>query len=572
MKKEMMGKPIIAVVNSFTQFVPGHTHLHEIGQQVKAEIEKLGCFAAEFNTIAIDDGIAMGHDGMLYSLPSRDIIADSVEYMINAHKADAMVCISNCDKITPGMLMAAMRLNIPTVFVSGGPMEAGQWKGKQLDLIDAMIQSADPTVSNEDVAEIERHACPGCGSCSGMFTANSMNCLNEAIGLALPGNGTIVATHANRQQLFRDAAALIVKNAYKYYEEGDDSVLPRSIATREAFLNAMTLDIAMGGSTNTVLHLLAIAHEAEVDFRMDDIDMLSRRVPCLCKVAPNTQKYHIQDVNRAGGILGILGELSKGGLLDTSVRRVDGTTLAEAIARYDICGQTVDPEALRIYSSAPGGKFCITLGAQQQRYETLDTDRAEGCIRDLSHAYSHDGGLAVLKGNIALDGCVVKTAGVDESIWKFSGPAKVFDSQEAACEGILGGKVVSGDVVVITHEGPKGGPGMQEMLYPTSYIKSKHLGKECALITDGRFSGGTSGLSIGHISPEAAAGGNIGKITDGDIIDIDIPNRSINVRLSDEELAARPMTPLTRDRQVSKALKAYASMVSSADKGGVRMI
>lgn len=572
MKKEMMGKPIIAVVNSFTQFVPGHTHLHEIGQQVKAEIEKLGCFAAEFNTIAIDDGIAMGHDGMLYSLPSRDIIADSVEYMINAHKADAMVCISNCDKITPGMLMAAMRLNIPTVFVSGGPMEAGQWKGKQLDLIDAMIQSADPTVSDEDVAEIERHACPGCGSCSGMFTANSMNCLNEAIGLALPGNGTIVATHANRQQLFRDAAALIVKNAYKYYEEGDDSVLPRSIATREAFLNAMTLDIAMGGSTNTVLHLLAIAHEAEVDFRMDDIDMLSRRVPCLCKVAPNTQKYHIQDVNRAGGILGILGELSKGGLLDTSVRRVDGMTLAEAIARYDICGQTVDPEALRIYSSAPGGKFCITLGAQQQRYETLDTDRAEGCIRDLSHAYSRDGGLAVLKGNIALDGCVVKTAGVDESIWKFSGPAKVFDSQEAACEGILGGKVVSGDVVVITHEGPKGGPGMQEMLYPTSYIKSKHLGKECALITDGRFSGGTSGLSIGHISPEAAAGGNIGKITDGDIIDIDIPNRSINVRLSDEELAARPMTPLTRDRQVSKALKAYASMVSSADKGGVRMI
>ena len=572
MKKEMMGKPIIAVVNSFTQFVPGHTHLHEIGQQVKAEIEKLGCFAAEFNTIAIDDGIAMGHDGMLYSLPSRDIIADSVEYMINAHKADAMVCISNCDKITPGMLMAAMRLNIPTVFVSGGPMEAGQWKGKQLDLIDAMIQSADPTVSDEDVAEIERHACPGCGSCSGMFTANSMNCLNEAIGLALPGNGTIVATHANRQQLFRDTAALIVKNAYKYYEEGDDSVLPRSIATREAFLNAMTLDIAMGGSTNTVLHLLAIAHEAEVDFRMDDIDMLSRRVPCLCKVAPNTQKYHIQDVNRAGGILGILGELSKGGLLDTSVRRVDGMTLAEAIARYDICGQTVDPEALRIYSSAPGGKFCITLGAQQQRYETLDTDRAEGCIRDLSHAYSRDGGLAVLKGNIALDGCVVKTAGVDESIWKFSGPAKVFDSQEAACEGILGGKVVSGDVVVITHEGPKGGPGMQEMLYPTSYIKSKHLGKECALITDGRFSGGTSGLSIGHISPEAAAGGNIGKITDGDIIDIDIPNRSINVRLSDEELAARPMTPLTRDRQVSKALKAYASMVSSADKGGVRMI
>lgn len=572
MKKEMMGKPIIAIVNSFTQFVPGHTHLHEIGQQVKAEIEKLGCFAAEFNTIAIDDGIAMGHDGMLYSLPSRDIIADSIEYMVNAHKADAMVCISNCDKITPGMLMASMRLNIPTVFVSGGPMEAGEWGGQHLDLIDAMIKSADSTVSDEDVAEIERHACPGCGSCSGMFTANSMNCLNEAIGLALPGNGTILATHANRKQLFKDAAALIVKNAYKYYEEGDDSVLPRSIATRQAFLNAMTLDIAMGGSTNTVLHLLAVAHEAEVDFKMDDIDMLSRRVPCLCKVAPNTQKYHIQDVNRGGGILNILGELAKGGLLDTTVRRVDGTTLAEAIAKYAVCVPEVDAEAQRIYSSAPGGKFCIQLGAQNSTYKELDTDRANGCIRDLQHAYSKDGGLAVLKGNIAQDGCVVKTAGVDESIWKFSGPAKVFDSQEAACEGILGGKVVSGDVVVITHEGPKGGPGMQEMLYPTSYIKSKHLGKECALITDGRFSGGTSGLSIGHISPEAAAGGNIGKIVDGDIIEIDIPNRSINVKLSDEELAQRPMTPVTRDRKVSKALKAYASMVSSADKGGVRIV
>ena len=572
MKKEMMGKPIIAIVNSFTQFVPGHAHLHEIGQQVKAEIEKLGCFAAEFNTIAIDDGIAMGHDGMLYSLPSRDIIADSIEYMVNAHKADAMVCISNCDKITPGMLMASMRLNIPTVFVSGGPMEAGEWGGQHLDLIDAMIKSADSTVNDEDVAEIERHACPGCGSCSGMFTANSMNCLNEAIGLALPGNGTILATHANRKQLFKDAAALIVKNAYKYYEEGDDSVLPRSIATRQAFLNAMTLDIAMGGSTNTVLHLLAVAHEAEVDFKMDDIDMLSRRVPCLCKVAPNTQKYHIQDVNRAGGILNILGELAKGGLLDTTVRRVDGTTLAEAIAKYAVCVPEVDAEAQRIYSSAPGGKFCIQLGAQNSTYKELDTDRANGCIRDLQHAYSKDGGLAVLKGNIAQDGCVVKTAGVDESIWKFSGPAKVFDSQEAACEGILGGKVVSGDVVVITHEGPKGGPGMQEMLYPTSYIKSKHLGKECALITDGRFSGGTSGLSIGHISPEAAAGGNIGKIVDGDIIEIDIPNRSINVKLSDEELAQRPMTPVTRDRKVSKALKAYASMVSSADKGGVRIV
>ena len=572
MKKEMIGKPIIAIVNSFTQFVPGHTHLHEIGQQVKAEIEKLGCFAAEFNTIAIDDGIAMGHDGMLYSLPSREIIADSVEYMVNAHKADAMVCISNCDKITPGMLMAAMRLNIPAVFVSGGPMEAGEWNGQHLDLIDAMIKSADSSVSDEDVAQIENHACPGCGCCSGMFTANSMNCLNEAIGLALPGNGTILATHANRAQLFKDAAALIVKNAYKYYEEGDESVLPKSIATREAFLNAMTLDIAMGGSTNTVLHLLAIAHEAGVNFTMDDIDMLSRRVPCLCKVAPNTQKYHIQDVNRAGGILNILNELSKGGLLDTSVNRVDGMTLAEAIAKYNISNEKVDADAWRIYTSAPANKFNIQLGSQNTYYQALDADRANGCIRDLEHAYSKDGGLAVLKGNIAQDGCVVKTAGVDESIWKFSGPAKVFDSQEAACDGILGGKVVSGDVVVITHEGPKGGPGMQEMLYPTSYIKSKHLGKECALITDGSFSGGTSGLSIGHISPEAAAGGNIGKIVDGDIIEIDIPNRSINVKLSDEELAERPMAPVTRNRVVSKSLRAYASMVSSADKGGVRIV
>ena len=572
MKREQMGKPIIAIVNSFTQFVPGHTHLHEVGQMVKEEIEKLGCFAAEFNTIAIDDGIAMGHDGMLYSLPSRDLIADSVEYMVNAHKADAMVCISNCDKITPGMLMAAMRLNIPTVFVSGGPMEAGEWDGQHLDLIDAMIKSADASVSDADVAAIEQHACPGCGCCSGMFTANSMNCLNEAIGLALPGNGTILATHANRRQLFKDAAALIVKNAYKYYEEGDESVLPRNIANRAAFLNAMTLDIAMGGSTNTVLHLLAIAHEGEVDFRMDDIDMLSRRVPCLCKVAPNTQKYHIQDVNRAGGILNILGELAKGGLLDTSVSRVDGLTLGEAIERYDISRADVSDEARRIYTSAPGNRFNIRFASQDATYGELDTDRANGCIRDLQHAYSKDGGLAVLKGNIAQDGCVVKTAGVDESIWRFSGPAKVFDSQEAACEGILGGKVVSGDVVVITHEGPKGGPGMQEMLYPTSYIKSRHLGKECALITDGRFSGGTSGLSIGHISPEAAAGGNIGKVTDGDIIEIDIPARTINVRLSDEELAARPMAPVTRDRRVSKALRAYASMVSSADKGGVRMV
>lgn len=571
MKKEMIGKPIIAIVNSFTQFVPGHTHLHEIGQEVKKEIEKLGCFAAEFNTIAIDDGIAMGHDGMLYSLPSRDIIADSVEYMVNAHKADAMICISNCDKITPGMLMASMRLNIPTVFVSGGPMEAGELNNQHLDLIDAMIKSADSTVSDSEVLQIEERACPGCGCCSGMFTANSMNCLNEALGLALAGNGTILATHANRKQLFKDAAKLIVDNAYRYYQDGDDSILPRSIATRSAFLNAMTLDIAMGGSTNTVLHLLAIAHEAEVDFTMDDIDMLSRRVPCLCKVAPNTQKYHIQDVNRAGGILNILSQLDKGGLLDTNTARVDGLSLKDAIEKYDIT-DSIGSEAMRIYSSAPGGKFNITLGSQDNRYKELDTDRAEGCIRDLQHAYSKDGGLAVLKGNIAQDGCVVKTAGVDESIWKFSGPAKVFDSQEAACDGILAGKVVSGDVVVIIYEGPKGGPGMQEMLYPTSYIKSKHLGKECALITDGRFSGGTSGLSIGHVSPEAAAGGNIGKLIDGDIIDIDIPSRTINVRLTDKELSEREMSPITRDRVIPKSLKAYASMVSSADKGGVRIV
>ena len=572
MRREQMGKPIIAIVNSFTQFVPGHVHLHEIGQQIKKEIEESGCFAAEFNTIAIDDGIAMGHDGMLYSLPSRDLIADSVEYMVNAHKADAMVCISNCDKITPGMLMAAMRLNIPTVFVSGGPMEAGEWNGRHLDLIDAMVQSADESVSDADVAQVEQHACPTCGCCSGMFTANSMNCLNEAIGLALPGNGTIVATHENRKNLFRDAARLIVENARRYYEEGDESVLPRNIATRKAFLNAMTLDIAMGGSTNTVLHLLAIAHEAEVDFRMEDIDLLSRRTPCLCKVAPNTQKYHVQDVNRAGGIVAIMHELAKGGLVDTSVKRVDGLTLAEEIDRYSITSPQVCKEALKKYASAPGGKFNLTLGSQDNYYKDLDIDRAHGCIRDLEHAYSKDGGLAVLKGNIAQDGCVVKTAGVDESILRFAGPARVFDSQEAACEGILGGQVQSGDVVVITHEGPKGGPGMQEMLYPTSYLKSRHLGKECALITDGRFSGGTSGLSIGHVSPEAAAGGNIGKIQDGDIIEINIPARTINVRLTDEELAARPQRPVTRQREVSKALRAYASLVSSADKGGVRMI
>ena len=582
MTDKQMGKPIIAIVNSFTQFVPGHVHLHDIGQKVKAEIEKLGCFAAEFNTIAIDDGIAMGHDGMLYSLPSRDLIADSVEYMVNAHKADAMVCISNCDKITPGMLMAAMRLNIPCVFVSGGPMEAGELDGKHLDLVDAMVQSADESVSDEQVKKIENAACPTCGSCSGMFTANSMNCLNEAIGLALPGNGTIVATHSNRTQLFVDAAKLIVDNANKYYFGGDDSVLPRSIATREAFLNAMTLDIAMGGSTNTVLHILAIAHEAEVELTMDDMDKLSRVTPCLCKVAPNSQKYHIQDVNRAGGILGILAELSKGGLLNKSVCRVDGLTLGQAIEQYDITAPTVTAKAIEIYKSAPAHRFNLVMGSQSVQYPELDGDRVGGCIRSVEHAYTKDGGLGILKGNIAQDGSVIKTAGVDESIWKFSGPAKVFTSQDSACTGILSGKVVAGDVVVITHEGPKGGPGMQEMLYPTSYIKSKHLGAACALITDGRFSGGTSGLSIGHVSPEAASGGNIGLIVDGDIIEIDIPNRSINVKVSEEELMKRreaelargkdAFKPKDRNRIVSKALRAYASMVSSADKGAVRMI
>ena len=572
MNPEQFGKPIIAVVNSFTQFVPGHTHLHEIGQMVKQEIEKLGCYAAEFNTIAVDDGIAMGHDGMLYSLPSRDIIADSVEYMVNAHKADAMICISNCDKVTPGMLMAAMRLNIPTVFCSGGPMEAGKWKGENADLITAMVKGADQEVSDDELSQIEQCACPGCGCCSGMFTANSMNSLTEAIGLALPGNGTVLATHVNRVELFRQAARLIVKNAMAYYEQGDESVLPRSIATREAFLNAMSLDIAMGGSTNTVLHLLAVAQEGGVDFTMADIDRLSRHVPCICKLAPNTQKYSVQECNRAGGILGILRELDKGGLIDGNVSRVDGMTLKEAMSKYDITGEKVSAEADRIYHSAPGGRFSTVMGSQNASWPSLDTDRTSGCIRDLQHAYTQDGGLAVLFGNIAKDGCVVKTAGVDSSLWHFEGPAVVFDSQEEACEGILDGKVKSGDCVVITHEGPKGGPGMQEMLYPTSYIKSRHLGKECALITDGRFSGGTSGLSIGHISPEAAAGGNIGKIKDGDIIVIDIPSRTINVKLSDNELAARAQQPLRRTRTVSKALRAYAQSVSSADKGGVRII
>jgi dihydroxy-acid dehydratase len=572
MKHEQFGKPIIAIVNSFTQFVPGHTHLHEIGQIVKKEIEAMGCYAAEFNTIAIDDGIAMGHDGMLYSLPSRDIIADSVEYMVNAHKADAMICISNCDKVTPGMLMASMRLNIPTIFCSGGPMEAGRWKGENADLITAMINGADKTVSDEDIIKIEQCACPGCGSCSGMFTANSMNSLTEAIGLSLPGNGTILATHKNRVELFKRAARQIVKNAFAYYEDGDESVLPRNIATRDAFLNAMTLDIAMGGSTNTILHLLAVAQEGNVDFKMEDIDQLSRKVPCLCKLAPNTQKYSVQECNRAGGILGILNELNKGGLIHGDVKRVDGKTLSEQMKKYDITGDSLDPDADRIYHSAPGRKFSVVMGSQDAQWESLDTDRTNGCIRDLEHAYTRDGGLAVLFGNIAQDGCVVKTAGVDEGLWHFEGPAVVFDSQEDACNGILEGKVNSGDCVVITHEGPKGGPGMQEMLYPTSYIKSRHLGKECALITDGRFSGGTSGLSIGHISPEAAAGGNIGKIKDGDIIVIDIPNRTINVKLSDEELKSRPQQPLKRKRVVSKALRAYAQSVSSADKGGVRII
>ena len=572
MKREQFGKPIIAIVNSFTQFVPGHTHLHEAGQIVKEEIEKMGCYAAEFNTIAIDDGIAMGHEGMLYSLPSRDIIADSVEYMCNAHKADAMICISNCDKITPGMLMAAMRLNIPAVFVSGGPMEAGKYKGENLDLIAAMVKGADKTVSDDELAEIESRACPGCGCCSGMFTANSMNSLTEAIGLSLPGNGTILATHVNRKELMKQAARQIVKNALAYYEDGDESVLPRNIAVRDAFLNAMTLDIAMGGSTNTILHLLAVAQEAGADFKMADIDQLARRVPCLCKLAPNTQKYSVQECGRAGGILGILGELAKGGLLNLDVKRVNGATLGEDIEKYSILKDNIDPEAQRIYQSAPAGKFCNQLGVQDTKWETLDKDRQNGCIRSLEYADTEDGGLAVLFGNIAQDGCVVKTAGVDESIWHFEGPAKVFDSQEDACEGILGGKVQKGDVVVITHEGPKGGPGMQEMLYPTSYIKSMHMGKECALITDGRFSGGTSGLSIGHVSPEAASGGNIGKLVDGDIIVIDIPSRTINVKLSDEELKQRPQQPLKRNRVVSKALRAYAQSVSSADKGGVRII
>ncbi|WP_420208669.1 dihydroxy-acid dehydratase [Candidatus Electronema sp. JC] len=583
MTEEQLGKPVIAVVNSFTQFVPGHVHLHEIGQQVKAMIEEQGCFAAEFNTIAIDDGIAMGHDGMLYSLPSRELIADSVEYMCNAHKVDGMICISNCDKITPGMMMAAMRLNIPAIFVSGGPMEAGRIKGKErgFDLIDAMVMAGDSTVSDEEVAEVERCACPTCGSCSGMFTANSMNCLNEALGLALPGNGTVVATHVNRLALFEKAARRIVEMCEAWYGRGDASVLPRSIAAKAAFCNAMALDIAMGGSTNTVLHILAVAHEAGVDFTMQDIDALSRKAPNLCKVSPSSH-YHVEDVNRAGGILGIMGELDRMGLLDTSVRRADGLTLAEALDRFDIMRRSAAPEAFQLYASAPAGAGRnLELGSQNSVYETLDNDREKGCIRSAAHCYSQDGGLAVLYGNIAEKGCIVKTAGVDPSILHFQGKAKVFHSQEAACEGILGGQVAAGDVVFILYEGPKGGPGMQEMLYPTSYLKSKQLGKLCALVTDGRFSGGTAGLSIGHVSPEAAGGGAIALVREGDLIDINIPERSINLQISAEELARRrkeeelrgaaAFTP-QRQRKVPKALKVYAQFAASADKGAVRLI
>ena len=571
MKRENFGKPVIAVVNSFTQFVPGHVHLHEIGQFVKSEIEKAGCFAAEFNTIAIDDGIAMGHDGMLYSLPSREIIADSVEYMCNAHCADAMICISNCDKITPGMLMAAMRLNIPAVFVSGGPMEAGNVKGIDCDLVDIMVKGADQQVSDEDLYEYEEKGCPTCGCCSGMFTANSMNCLTEALGLAQVGNGTVLATHSNRKELFKKGAELIVKLANEYYFNNNESVLPRSIATKDAFENAMKLDIAMGGSTNTVLHLLAIAHEAGVDFTMKDIDRLSKEVPVLCKVAPNSS-YHIQDVNRAGGVMGIMRELAKGGLLKTEVGRVDYSSLKDALADNNE----------ELYRSAPCGVRTVKLGENESKYKELDTDRENGCIRDVDHPYSKDGGLAVLYGNIAPKGCIVKTAGVAEHILKFKGTAVVFESQEDAVNGILGGKVEKGNVVVIRYEGPKGGPGMQEMLYPTSFLKSMKLDKDCALITDGRFSGGTSGLSIGHISPEAANKGPIAFIEDGDTIVIDIPQRSINVELTEEEFKQRKdklesaegtgYKPKSRDRKVSRALKAYASLAGSADIGGVRVI
>ncbi|MFZ7277508.1 dihydroxy-acid dehydratase [Avibacterium endocarditidis] len=579
-KENDFGKPIIAVVNSFTQFVPGHVHLKDIGQLVAQQIEQAGGVAKEFNTIAVDDGIAMGHGGMLYSLPSRDLIADSVEYMVNAHCADAMVCISNCDKITPGMLMAALRLNIPTIFVSGGPMEAGKTKLSdqliKLDLVDAMVQSADKNVSDSDVETIERSACPTCGSCSGMFTANSMNCLTEALGLSLPGNGSCLATHADRKQLFLDAGKQIVELCQKYYQQDDANVLPRAIATKAAFENAMSLDIAMGGSTNTVLHLLAAAQEAEVDFTMADIDRLSRRVPCLSKVAPNTAKYHMEDVHRAGGIMAILGELDRAGLLDNQTRTVLGLSLAEQIAKYDIM-LTQDEQIRQFYRAGPAGIRTTQAFSQDCRWDSLDDDRENGCIRSKEFAYSQDGGLAMLSGNIALDGCIVKTAGVDESILKFTGKAIVFESQEDAVNGILGGKVQAGHVVVIRYEGPKGGPGMQEMLYPTSYLKSMGLGKACALLTDGRFSGGTSGLSIGHCSPEAAAGGTIGLVKDGDTIEIDIPNRSIQLMVSEQELSARRAEqdakgwkPANRQREVSFALKMYGYFATSADKGAVR--
>ena len=583
MREENFGKPVIAIVNSFTQFVPGHVHLHEIGQHIKSLIEKHGCFAAEFNTIAIDDGIAMGHGGMLYSLPSRELIADSVEYMCNAHKVDAMICIPNCDKIIPGMLMASMRLNIPAIFVSGGPMEAGVLGDKRYDLVDAMVLAADNAIPDEEIAKIERVACPTCGSCSGMFTANSMNCLTEALGMAFPGNGTILATHKRRMSLFEKAASRIVEMADAWYNKEDNSVLPRSIATREAFINAMALDIAMGGSTNTVLHILAIAQAAEVDFTMRDIDELSRKIPNLCKVSPSS-RYHLEDVNRAGGIIAIMGELDKAGLLDTGVKRIDSLTLTDTLEKYDIKQENVSKEAIDNYRSAPAGmpEKNLAMASQNTMYNELDRDRENGCIRDLEHCYSRDGGLAVLFGNIAEDGCIVKTAGVDPSIMDFKGKAKVYFSQESACEGILGGEVKAGDVVVIRYEGPKGGPGMQEMLYPTSYLKSVHLAEKCALITDGRFSGGTSGLSIGHISPEAAAGGAIALIKDGDTIEINIPERTINLAVSNKTLQTRrkkedekgndAFKPIGRDREISEALKAYALFASSADKGAVRVL
>jgi dihydroxy-acid dehydratase len=581
MEGEQFGKPIIAIANSFTQFVPGHAHLHDIGQRVKSIVEEAGCFAAEFNTIAVDDGIAMGHAGMLYSLPSREIIADSVEYMVNAHCADALICISNCDKITPGMLMAAMRLNIPTIFVSGGPMEAGRVGEERYDLVDVMVMGPDPEISDEKLAVVEENACPTCGSCSGMFTANSMNCLNEALGLALPGNGTVVATHAERTGLFEQAARRIVELARRYYEDDDDSVLPRNIATRQAFLNAMSLDIAMGGSTNTVLHLLAIAREGEVDFSMEDIDSLSRKVPCVCKVSPNSS-YHIEDVHRAGGILAILAELDRGGLIDSSVSRVDSPSLRQILDQYDIARESVDDSIRLFYAAAPGGVKNLRMGSQNSRYRELDLDRREGCIRSVEDAYYPDGGLAVLTGNLAPKGCIVKTAGVDESIYRFSGPAVVFESQDDAIEGILGGAVQAGDVVIIRYEGPKGGPGMQEMLYPTSYLKSMKLGKQCALITDGRFSGGTSGLSIGHVSPEAAAGGSIALVRSGDRISIDIPERRISLDIDDDELERRrseqlgrgqyAWTPEKRMRIVSRALQIYAQHATSADEGAYRRL